>query len=503
MSGRALIANMAWGLSCLPAYLRFRAAIARPAQTQASILRRLVHAASQTAFGREHHFEQIRDYHDFASRVPIRDYGEFEPYIDRIRRGEQGVLSPEPVIRLATTSGTTSGRKLIPYTRRLQQEFNSAIGPWIVDLFHSDPLLMTGPAYWSISPAIRDQRAEDSAVPIGFEEDGEYLGGITGRLINWAMAVPASVRHAADIDEFRANTLAELRRQPGLRLISVWHPSFLSLLIGDAVQNPLEIWPGLRVISCWADARAKIAAKQLEARFPDVRVQPKGLIATEAIISIPFGGQFPLSISSHFLEFIDEKGVVHLSHELMDGALYDVVVTTGGGLWRYRLNDRVRVEGFLGQTPSIRFVGKSGNISDLFGEKLSETFVSQILDQLHADGEWSGTFAMVAPEGNSYVFYIEGHAAPSIRARLDRMLRENPHYSYCRDLGQLGPTRIFKIRNDANEAMLLRLSTLGQRLGDIKPTALSRLGDWQNYFEGQYVDELNRGADRGFTGTLV
>lgn len=488
MPGKALIANTAWWMSCLPAWWRFRRALGCPKITQRSVLARLVRNAAQTAFGREHQFDRIRDYDDFISRVPIRDYDAFDPYIDRIRRGEQHVLTPDRVIRFATTSGTTSGRKLIPYTRKLQQEFTAAIGPWIVDLFHSDARIMAGPAYWSISPAIRDERNEDSAVPIGFEEDSEYLGGIARRIIDWAMAVPADVRHAPGLEAFRDATLAHLLKRPDLRLVSIWHPSFLSILLDHRIESPLDVWPNLRLISCWADARAKPAAEDLARRFPGIRIQPKGLIATEGIISLPFRSQFPLAVTSHFLEFIDERGRIWTADQLVNGGCYEVVVTTGGGLWRYRLSDLVRVEGFIQKTPSIRFIGKTGSVSDLFGEKLSEAFVVQVLDQLLADGHLKTGFAMLAPERDRYVLYLQDPPARSIQVRVDELLRGNPQYAYCRDLGQLAAVRVFRVHGDAHPAVLRRLTINGQRLGDIKPMALSRLGEWQQHFQGEFVD---------------
>src|SRR5690606_1219239 len=110
----------------------------------------------------------------------ISDYAAHEPYIQKIAAGELNVLTCEPVTRLTTSSGSTQAKKLIPYTAGLQQQFSNAIAPWVVDLFHQMPSLITGPAYWSITP-IAEQApipaAENGKRPtIGFEEDSQYLG---------------------------------------------------------------------------------------------------------------------------------------------------------------------------------------------------------------------------------------------------------------------------------------------------------------------------------------
>jgi hypothetical protein len=488
MSVAAAIANAAWGVSCLPAWRRFRIALHRPQAAQHAVLRQLILHAAQTVFGREHHFDHVRDYQDFVTRVPVRHYEELEPWIDQIRRGGQNVLTPGRVVRLVPTSGTTAARKLIPYTAALQREFNSAVGAWICDLFHSDPSLITGSAYWSISPAIEEEPDEGSAIPIGFAQDSEYLGKVRSRFLDWVMAVPSSVQMAHDVDEFRKKTINHLLGRPDLRLISIWHPSFLTLLLKDMPQDLHKLWPRLRLISCWADGAASAPAEQLARRFPDVIVQPKGLIATEAIVSIPFHGRHPLAVTSHFLEFLDEQGVPHEAHELKVDEQYEVVVTTAGGLWRYRLNDVVRVDGFVGSTPSIRFIGKRGNVSDLRGEKLSEAFVSQVLQQLRRGGQLDATFAMLAPGENSYTLFLQGRASMGMLDQLEQLLRMNPHYGYCRDLGQLGAVRLFQIDGgDAHAVVLTRLTREGKRMGQIKPSSLSRLDDWHRHFTGRFV----------------
>src|SRR5260370_42594301 len=128
------IANCLWAASNVPAYLRFRRALREPHIAQHRKLRELITQNANTAFAKAHGFNQIRSYEDFTRRVPLSDYSAFEPWIDRIRRGEKNVLTHEPVTHLIPTSGSTSGRKLIPFTASLQREFNAAIGPWLADL---------------------------------------------------------------------------------------------------------------------------------------------------------------------------------------------------------------------------------------------------------------------------------------------------------------------------------------------------------------------------------
>src|SRR5262249_20208292 len=106
-----------------------------------------------------------------------------------------------------------------------------------------------------------------------------------------------------------------------------------------------RIWPRLELVSCWGDAHAAPHAEALRPLLPGVEVQRKGLIATEAFVTLPFEDRTPLAVRSHFFEFLPLSGEdgggdvqrTFLAHELEPGREYSVVATTGGGLYRYRL----------------------------------------------------------------------------------------------------------------------------------------------------------------------
>lgn len=517
--------NGLWSLSARPADDAFQHALGRPVETQDRILADLLKRNASTTYGRKLGFDRIRSMKEFRARVPITTYDDYSEDIERIRQGESNVLTKDPVLRLVPSSGSVAARKLIPYTQSLHQEFQRGILPWISGVLREDRKLMGGPAYWSISPAI-PERDPASAVPIGFEDDTHYLGAMLRPLVRRVQAVPPDVRHIADIEIFRIATALFLLRARQLRLISVWHPSFLVLIcraieehwetllrmiaegttlpglsssessilaVGDRdratalehldPRNPESIWPHLGQISCWADGAAAGASLDLMRLFPNVKLAPKGLIATEAFVTLPYRGARPLAVRSHVFEFIDDKGHISGIDELMIGGEYSIVVTTGGGLYRYNLQDRVRVDGFVQMTPSLVFIGKDDRVSDLVGEKLSEGFVATVLLKMFRK---EPEFALLAPEktaiGHRYTLFMtsDDSIPDSLAEGLGRELSANPHYALARRLGQLEQAAICRVGNGAHEAFLVHTMRSDRVAGGIKPVCLSADSGWRS-----------------------
>ncbi len=505
-----LAAGLAWWGVSLPGDRGFRRALRNPEGVQERLLFRTLRRNAETAFGKRHGFPSIRSVSEYRERVPLSMYDDVEPWIERVADGEAFVLTREDVRHFVLSSGSTRAAKRIPYTATLQEEFRRAVAPWMVDLFRGRPDLCRGPAYWSISPVAQEAGRSLCGIPIGFEEDSAYLGGVWKWLVDGMMAVPSGVRRIRDMEAFWRATALHLLRCRELRILSVWHPSFLEILldgmerdwdsllrdIGGSRSTELsrlgpcaytKIWPRLGLVSCWGDGHAAGSLDTLHSRIPGVTIQPKGLVATEAFVTLPYAGQTPVAVRSHFFEFLDTKGDLRLVHQLEAGREYSVVVTTGGGLYRYRLGDRVQVTGFLDATPSLRFLGKEDQVCDLRGEKLSEGFVASSQREVFRRHGLAPAFAMLAPDDGEgrYVLFIEsGRDLPrSLATDLEGALRENPHYRYCRDLGQLMSLEIFRISRNGYRRYIDRCMARGQRAGDIKPCALSSAPGWAAAFQ--------------------
>jgi hypothetical protein len=513
-----------------PAAGEFERALDEPEQKQRQILLQLLERNAASIYGQKYGFTSIRTIEEYQRRVPLVCYDNLIPWVERIKAGETGVLTTEPVLMFEKSSGSAAAAKYIPYTRTLRGQFQAALAPWIMDMYRAFTGIDRGCAYWLVTPLSREYETTAAGIPVGFENDTGYFSPISRWILGKTMATPPELARIKDLERCMYFTLLYLLQARFLTFISVWNPSFLLILLeklehyGDRLVRdllngfargshtlprnafqaeklksmlrweriqPTVLWPHLRLISCWTSTESARVLPEIEQRFPGVAIQGKGLLATEGVVSIPieaYGGCVA-AVTSHLLEFIDKSGNCRLVSELEEGATYSVLLTTGGGLWRYRLGDHVKVKGFARRTPILEFLGREDCVSDLRGEKLNAIFVSDVLADFESCR--SAAFAMLAPSEAAiphYTLFLESPVCqPDLAVRVDERLQRNPHYCYCRRIGQLGSLRIFRVRTGAREAYLRHCAVLGHRAGGVKFVSLSKQNGWEQVFEGKYV----------------
>lgn len=526
--GRAARASLhgAWLVSMRAHRRDFEAALDDPDAAQRTILARRLRADAGTEYGRRHGFGEVSGVAAYQARVPIVGHDDLAPLIDRAAAGHEGVLTAEPVQLFERSSGSAAAAKLVAYTAGLKREFAAATDPWLASLHQRWPGLLGGRAYWSISPVTRARERTTGGHPIGIEDDAEYLGRIGRAVMGRLVAVPAGVARAPDMASWRRQTLQHLLAAEDLSFLSVWSPSFLTVLMEhlerdlDVLLASLEVgrrrrieravaregligealWPRLVVLSCWTDAASASFIGALRRWFPRVPLQSKGLLATEGVVSLPWlerGGRTlddpalgplvpstrPAAVTSHFLELVDLDApdeAPKLLGAVREGGRYAPLLTIAGGLWRYRLGDEVVCTGKVGRTPTLMFAGKLDAVSDLCGEKLSASHVARALAGAGARHDLRPELALLAPvrawDPPAYCLYVDAPGASepamaSYAAAVEVALRDNPHYAYARDLGQLGALRWAPVAR-GEEWYLSRKVAAGVRAGDVKPTAL-------------------------------
>lgn len=439
-------------------------ALADPARQQAAFLRGLLEANRNTRFGREHGFDRIRDLDEYRRGVPLRTDQDYAPWLEAAANGERALLTAAAPVAFESTGGTT-GAKHIPYTAAALDAFRAGVLPWLGHLLDAHPRITEGVAYVAASPLTRRARELPCGLPLGLPSDAAYLGAALAPALAQVITMPPP---STDIASWAESTVTHLATRRDLRLISVWSPTFLLELLDAAPAPPRELWPDLQVVSLWMDGASAPYAARVARRLPGVALDAKGVLATESVITVGTRRGHVPALTSAFLEFIDATGTCHLAHELRDGERYRVALTTPGGLYRYDIGDEfecARVE----DVSVLRFIGRAGVVSDLVGEKLSDSFVAGALAPL-------GAGAALVPRASPhphYELWLDSPAAPEpgLLDHVEKQLRENPQYDYARELGQLRALEIVHAPGFARDRAYAQ-ARRGGRLGDAKSRAL-------------------------------
>lgn len=448
----------------MPASPWDRLAEALPAVPKSPWLDSLLAANAGTRYLRAH--GSPRDETEFRARIPVVSHQDLLPDLLRIQDGAADVLFAGRPVAYERTSGSAGGAKVIPYSAAGLDDFRGALIPWLIDgtrRYH-----VTGRAYFSISPATRPPE-HLNGVPVGLS-DAAYLGDAAAQILGQVAAVPFGIAAITDVGRWRQETLAHLAAARDLEFISCWSPTFLLRLLDD-LPDPREIWPQLKLVSCWADAGSSSFAAQLAERVAHAHVQPKGLISTECAVSIPDSSDRAVLSTRGFFEF-EREGIISLAHRLEIGSTYEVIATTASGLYRYRTGDRVCVEAYAPDgRPYLTFVGRSELTSDLVGEKLTETFVAECL------GSEAG-FRMLLPAagGDGYVLAADTDTGVDVNVVEQRLCR-NPQYAHARRIGQLQAVRLVELAGLYDRYVDVQLRR-GVRLGDVKPLSLRIERNW-------------------------
>jgi len=477
-----------FGSLLTPTAHRFAQALEEPRKAQKIVQQGILNRLVQSDYGKSLNVQSIADWY----RIPIVEYQPIEPWIEKQKETQVSLLTSEPILFYEKTSGSCGTAKWIPYTKSLRASFNSMFCVWAHDLIVHGSKFSTGKLYFCISPQLGEVTAN-----AGLEDDSEYLDGWLRWFLRPFLISPLGINRLDDPEVFKQRLSLALLKEENLEIISIWSPSFLKVLL-DYIQehqkqlytqlrNQIssqrsqlllkseipwrEIWPHLKLISCWDSVHSADQATFLRSLFPGVMVQGKGLLATEAPMTIPLieaQGCVPV-LNEVFFEFEDEAGKIHVLHELEIGKVYEIILSQKGGLYRYRIGDRVRVTHFYKATPCLEFRGRTEATSDLVGEKLHTDFVRDVLTELALEATCFKSLVPVKKPIAHYLLLLDmsQESAEAIAQKLDEALMRSYHYRQARLLGQLAPARVL-VSKQIPEMMSLYRTRGGSKWGDLK-----------------------------------
>ena len=458
-----------------------------PASAQAALLAHLTRKAAGTRFGRDHELGAVRSVAGYQSRVPLRQFHEFEPYWERLRQGEADVLWPGRIRLFAVTSGSTGEPKYVPVSREGLKGFLRAgrdilshyiVNTEDVDHFRGKFLYLGG-------------AREPLPGPHG-SVNGD-LSGIVAEKTLWAyrrFRLPTPRVHLVADWEAKLDAVADEAWNADVRGVS-GIPSWLVALFERVLQRRREAglaagcvadaWPNLNLV-----VHGGVSFEPYRELFCQLIGRPfYGLevyLGSEGFLAIqdqPGCGDLLLRMDTGiFHEFVpvealgSERPPRHWAATVETGVEYAIAVTTASGLWGSFIGDTVR---FVSLSPHrIRFSGRSEQFLSAFGEHLRAADVeAAIVAACEKAGARVAEFhvAPVYPRADSlrrgHQWFIEPHCAPrnpqAFVAALDRALqRRNVDYQEHRhnDADLPLPEVVFVPAGTFYEAMR-RLGRLG------------------------------------------
>ena len=419
-----------------------------PLSAQQSVFSKLIMQAKDTSFGQDHLFTEINTYEDFKKNVPIADYEELRPYIDRVVNGEENVLWPGKPLYLAKTSGTTSGVKYIPISKESMPEHIKAARNALFSYIHE-----TGKSDFVDGRLIFLQGS-----PVLGKNHGINTGRLSGIVANHVPSylqknrLPSYQTNCIEDWEDKVDAIVAETIDEDMRLISgipPWVQMYFDRLIiqsggkkiGDLFKNfSLFVYGGVN----FEPYRARLE-ESIGRTVDSIETYPasEGFIAFQD--SQKEKGLLLLVDAGIFYEFIptDEYFNENPSRiSLEDVELnknYAIILNTNAGLWGYSIGDTVK---FVSKTPyRIVVSGRIKHFISAFGEHvIGEEVEFAILSVASQEGVEITEFT-VAPQVSTqagelpyHEWYVEFSRPPkdmtSFSLKVDQVLQKKNVYYY-------------------------------------------------------------------------
>jgi hypothetical protein len=351
-----------------------------PLDAQREVLQDLVTSAQYTEFGRKYNFSQLFNVKAFKQAVPIHEYEDMKPYIERIMQGEQNILWNTPIYWFAKSSGTTSDKsKFIPISDESLQDGHYKASKDVLSLyyqFNPDSALLTGKGLviggsHNINPMNTDAQYGDlSAVLL---QNSPFWG-------HWLRTPDLSI---ALMDEWenKIEKLAESTIKENVTSISgvpTWTlVLFKRILEITGKQTMAEVWPSLELymhggvsFTPYKEQFQKLIGKKIN--YLEMYNASEGFFAAQ---DTP-GDEGMLLFTDHgiFMEFMpvseygkkDPQTISLQDVEL--GKNYALIISTNGGLWRYLVGDTIQFTSL--QPYRVKVSGRLKHYMNAFGEEV-------------------------------------------------------------------------------------------------------------------------------------
>ena len=455
---------------------------------QQKIFYRLISEAGNTVFGKDHDFKSIRAYDDFKRSVPIRDYEQLKPYIEKILQGEENILWKGKPEYFAKTSGTTSGTKYIPITNdSIPNHINSARNALLSYVHETgkSSFLDGGLIFLSGSPVL----SEKAGIKTG------RLSGIVNHHVPRYLRTnqkPSYETNCIEDWEEKLDRIIDETLTTDMTLISgipPWAQMYFDRIQARTGKKIKDVFPNFSMFVYGGVNFEPYRAKLFETigkKVDSIETYPasEGFIAYQDAQHEP--GLLLLLNSGIFFEFVpadeyfNQKPTRLIIDEVELNKNYAVIINSNAGLWGYSIGDTVK---FVSKKPyRLLVTGRIKHFISAFGEHVIGEEVEKAMKlTLEKFTETSLVEFTVAPQVTAknglphHEWFIEFANAPrdmgAFSLELDNHLRKlNVYYD---DLIKGNILRTLKITSLNKNAFIDYMKSLGKLGGQNKVPRLS------------------------------
>ena len=342
----------------------------------------LINKASQTMWGELYNYSEINNYEKFRLTVPLQEYEDLKPWVDRIMKGEQNILWPTETKWFAKSSGTTSEKsKLIPVTKECLEDCHQKGGKDLLALYyHNYP---NGKLYSGKHLVI------GGSAQINPLNTGTYSGDLSAIIMKtlpwWAEIKRTPSKEIALMQEWEEKiekmALKTIKENVSI-LVGV--PSWTMVLSNKVLEitgkkNLKEVWPNLELFmhggvgfEPYKDEFSKFIPDP-SMNYVESYNASEGFFgiqdlkdSRDLLLMLDYGIFYEFIDVEHF-EGVNSKKVLHLS-EVEIGKNYVVVISTNAGLWRYIIGDTIKFTSI--QPYRFLITGRTKSFINVFGEEL-------------------------------------------------------------------------------------------------------------------------------------
>ena len=536
-------------------FRKFEAACDIADEYSEKLLMELVNYGKDTEYGKKYHFDRIHNSSDFKRLVPISEYDDYAPYVNRmVYKGEENLLTSRKIVHYAATSGSVGVPKFIPVVQEVIDLYSDmgCSRLFAVGAKYQKSRGKKFPYYKALNLIEITEMYTDRGVRVG-AISSSALARIR-RYFKYTATSPDEVIYPKEETDLKYLKLLFALKEENVSFISSAFTSVLADLLAYLTQNWEQLTEDIRTGTISMDVtmsdslRAALEAKlkpdpkradKLRAEFEkgfDTPIVPRlwpslafvGAIGTGSfepyteIVRKHIGEdighdnllyaasesifaaccemnstEFAMIPQSGYYEFVpaesDDLSKTLSISELEVGKEYEIIVTNLSGFYRYRMYDVIKVLGFKGQSPLMRFVYRKNQLVNMVGEKTNTMALAHAVEEFSKEigceiVEYS-VYPDISDGKSRYCFVIEPEHELDLEKKEeyaqileDKLGEANMPFLFARQSGELEKSTIIIVQSQTYKLWRDLQIVKGTSPNQVKPVRIIDTPVKKNFF---------------------